>query len=321
MGACLLVDTRRKAAFIPLRRISLNTSGEDAADSTFIEFNGLLCRGGWEEWVAASLAELLRDKEWDEFALDGFSTGAGYHALKQAFAGLDFEERWHPSYHIDLAALRSSGTPYERALSGHRRQRLHANTRSYSSWGPLRLQRVGDVQTALVMLNEMAELNNSRCSAHSHRSVFRSPHFVAFHRALIRRCLPEGSVQMLRLSTGSRTVGLVYSLVHSRRVYAYQCGFDYGVDRRLSPGMTTYARAIQHCLDQGFDDWDFLSGDVDYKRVLSTGSRDLVWAVFRKPNLKIKLVDAARGARQLWHRMLAGSRHRNTLPARLKNND
>jgi CelD/BcsL family acetyltransferase involved in cellulose biosynthesis len=303
VGACLLVTTSRRAVLIPLRRIVLNTSGENAADTTYLEFNTLLCRGGWEERVAAALAALLSETEFDEFALDGFSAGAAYEALKKAFAGLDLQEQWHPSYHVDLAALRDSGKTYEQTLSGRRRQRLRFYTRLYSPWGSLQVQAASDVDTALAMLDEMAELNIRRCAAYGRRSVFQSPHFVAFHQSLIRKCLSRTGVQILRLAAGSRTVGLVYSVLHRRRVYAYQCGFDYGDDKRMSPGMTTYAHIIQYCLERGFDDFDFLSGDVDYKRVLSTGSRELVWAEFRNTSLKIKLLDGAREARRLWKRV------------------
>ena len=48
VGACLVVHTRPRRAMIPLRRISINAAGESAADTTYIEFNDLVCRTGWE---------------------------------------------------------------------------------------------------------------------------------------------------------------------------------------------------------------------------------------------------------------------------------
>jgi CelD/BcsL family acetyltransferase involved in cellulose biosynthesis len=64
----------------------------------------------------------------------------------------------------------------------------------------------------------------------------------------------------------------------------------------------TLAHAVQHYIDTGYDDFDFLSGEASYKRMLSTNSRDLVWAVFRRPNLRVRIGGAARaGKRRLVH--------------------
>ena len=43
-------------------------------------------------------------------------------------------------------------------------------------------------------------------------------------------------------------------------------------------------------LDAGLEEFDFLAGHDRYKKSLSTNSRRLVWAVFRKPKAKFKLI-------------------------------
>lgn len=305
VAVCLLVKTRPRRAMIALRRISLNASGEAAADSTYIEFNNLLCRAGWEEEVAESLAGHLMGLDWDEFALDGFAPGAAYEALMRAFAKYELEEVRHPCYRVDLEQLRRSSTAYEMALGRTSRKHLRQNVRAYSEVGPLRLEPARDVKRALAMLEEMAELNRRRWSGRGRPVVFASPYFTAFHRTLIQKCFSQGSVQLLRLEAGGQTVGFVYNLVLDRKVYFYQCGFNYAGDTRLSPGTVTVSHAVQWCLEQGFDDYDFLSGETSYKRCLSTGSRSLVWAVFRKPGLRVRLMGLARaGKRWLAHRRL-----------------
>jgi len=309
MAACLLVKTRQRHAFIPLLKISLNATGEDNADTTYIEFNQLLCRSGWERAVAAALAEFLIQQQWDEFVLDGFSPGLHYDALKRAFLPFDLEEVRHPSYYVDLAALRSSGKPYQTVLSTHRRKLLRQNLRSYSELGPIRLVAAGDLEAALAMFDEMAELNLRRWASASRPGVFGSPYFKAFHQRLIERCFAESSIQLLRLQAGSRTIGILYNFVHAGKVYFYQCGFDYGSDQRLSPGMITLSHAIQYCLELGLDDWDFLSGDANYKRMLSNGSRSLVWAAFRRRNVRVEMLKLARTARRFLE---------NVRPGRLK---
>jgi CelD/BcsL family acetyltransferase involved in cellulose biosynthesis len=303
VGVCLLVQTKRNCGLIPLNRISLNTAGENPKDSTYIEFNNLVCLPGWEQPVADSLAEYLAEREWDEFALDGFVPSVGYEALKRAFARFQMEEDQQPSYYVDLSALRCSGRSYDAMLSSHRRKMVRQSIRAYSrAVGALRLEAAQNIETAVQMFDELARLNCLRLSLRRHHSVFESAVFKTFHTQLIQRCFPEGSVELLRLEAGGRTIGILYNFVWAGKVYFYQCGFDYTLHARLSPGIVTLAHAVQHYIDTGYDDFDFLSGEASYKRMLSTNSRDLVWAVFRRPNLRVRIGGAARaGKRRLVH--------------------
>jgi Acetyltransferase (GNAT) domain len=310
VGACLLPDSGHMRSLNPLRRISLNASGEEDWGSTYIEFNNLLCRPGWEKPVAAKLAECLEGKAWDEFALDGMTPGAAYDELKRLLVSCDLEETWRPSPWVDLNALRRSGVAYELSLSAHRRKLLRQNIRAYSKLGPVRLSEAQDVGEALGMFEEMSRLNIQRGMRRDRGSAFQAPAFLAFHRRLIQRSVPNGSVQLLRLAAGSHTVGVVYNLVQGGKVCVYQCGFDYGLNPHLSPGVVTLIYAIQHCLKLGFDDWDFLAGAEEYKRNLSTGCRQLVWSVFRRPSIKVRLVQLLRRGM----RRVATARRRSGVP-------
>lgn len=293
VGACLLVRSRRSRALLPVDRISLNASGEAAADTTYVEFNDLLCRDGWETPVAEAAARHLLQQDWDELALDGFRDGRCYEVFKHVLRELDLHEVWKPSYFVDLAAIRGSGTGYEMALSGTTRSQLRRKTRHYEEIGPVRLDAAQDLDTALRWLDELAELNRHRWAGRE-RGAFDSPRFVAFHRSLIRQCFSQRTVQLLRVTAGQETVGLIYNFVHRGKVYFYQCGFQYTGDKRVSPGTVTFSQVIRYCLSEGFDDYDFLAGEARYKQCLSTGSRRLVWAVFRRPRLKLRVLDQLR---------------------------
>jgi CelD/BcsL family acetyltransferase involved in cellulose biosynthesis len=287
----------RHRGLVPLRRIFLNAAGENPRDTTYIEFNSLLCEAGWEEAVAGKLAGLLQRESWDEFSLDGFQHSLAYDALKRHLAGFTLREKWRNSYHVDLAALRQEGRPFEASMSGHRRKLLRQNLRSYSRFGPLQMDAAQDWPAALRWFDELGVWNIRRSCDLGRRSVFVSAKFKAFHRALIRRSLADGAVQLLRLRAGDETVGLLYNLVDAGKVCFYQSGFNYGLDKRSSPGTVTLAFAIERALEQGFDDWDFLAGEDEYKKALATGTRSLVWAVFRRSNFKTRLDDAVQHLR------------------------
>ena len=136
VGACLLVSSRRWSVTVPVRRISLNASGEADFESTYIEFNDLLCRAGYEAAIAQAVAKHLSRQRWDEVRLDGLCQGPAYDALKEALERFDLEENWKPSYFVDLAAIRKKGTAYEMALSGSNRRKLRERTRYQAEAGP-----------------------------------------------------------------------------------------------------------------------------------------------------------------------------------------
>jgi CelD/BcsL family acetyltransferase involved in cellulose biosynthesis len=272
-----------------MRRLSFNASGEPLTDTTYVEFNSLVTEPGAEDPIVQALVRYLRKAKWDELALLGFSPGAAYHSIKTAFGDLTCEEVIHPSHYVDLALLRSSGRTYEAALTTRTRKHLRQNIRYYLDQGPVSVEAASDISTAFRMFEELGQLSKKRWTEKRRRSIFSSSRFVQFHREFISKCFNRGMVQMLRVTAGERIIGVLYNLVYLRKVYFYQCGFNYGSDRRLCPGRVALSQAIQYSLDAGHDEFDFLSGESQYKESLSTASRRLAWLTLRKTGLRPRL--------------------------------
>jgi CelD/BcsL family acetyltransferase involved in cellulose biosynthesis len=294
IGAGLMVKSGSSLAR-PLHRISLNASGESAADSTYVEFNNVLASPGWEKVAGEALVRYALGRPWEEFSLDGFCPGPAYDAMKRSLSGTRLEEINRLSYYVDLSALRAADLRYLAAVGASHRKHLQQNLRYHAERGEVVLQAASDTASALNMFEELAALNRRRRETLGRPSVFSSERFVSFHRSFIRKTFPLGTVQLLRVMAGSNTVGLVYNLVHRGKVYFYQCGYNYTADRRLSPGTVSLALVIQYCLDRGFLEFDFLAGEAPYKASLSTGSRSLVWATFRRPGPRVWAYGVARG--------------------------
>ncbi|MGA2596363.1 MAG: GNAT family N-acetyltransferase [Bryobacteraceae bacterium] len=286
VGTCLIVEPRRSWKR-PLRRITINASGEPDEDTLYIEFNSLLCREEWIDSAVSALAACVRGRSWDEFELNGFCPGPAYDLLKRELSDLGVEESWQPCYYVDLAGLRNSGLSYIQALGAGHRQYLRRKMRYYSPAGELRLELASNTSQALAMLGELAWLNTRRFKGLGRRGLWQSARFGAFHSRFVEKGFPLGKVQLLRVTAGQELVGIVYNLVHANKVYFYQCGYNYTSDKRLSPGVVTLALAIEHALMLGFDEFDFLAGDASYKEWMSTGSRRLVWATFRRPSPRV----------------------------------
>jgi CelD/BcsL family acetyltransferase involved in cellulose biosynthesis len=173
--------------------------------------------------------------------------------------------------------------------------------RLYRSFGAIRVEVAHNLAKAMEFFDEMCALHQSTWKGRGEPGAFASPRTVAFHRALIRRAFGRGAIQMLRLKAGEQTVGILYNFVQDGKVSFYQSGFNYMQHKHLKPGLVTHAYAIQACLALGFDEYDFLAGDAQYKRSLAKNCRQLAWVIFARPSRKLALIEFLRAIKR-WMR-------------------
>ena len=295
VGACLLVRrTVRKGPF-PVRTVYLNTAGEDPADTTWVEFNDLLCLAGWEEAVASALITHLGRSGWDELRLERFCRGRGLEAIRRACARLLSSPQGCGSFFVDLARLRAAGTPYESVLGPTDRARLNQNCKKY---GRVAVHIPDTVPGMLEALDELAALHQKTWAARGQRGAFASPTFHAFHQRLIARSGPGGGIQMSRVEAGGQPIGVLYNLVHRGRAYFYQSGLAYTENKRLRPGFVALVKTIDHCLRHtDLDEFHFMPGGDHYKQPLATSRQELESLVLQRPTLKNRAVKGLRGFR------------------------
>ena len=298
VGACLLVRRTVWAGPIPLTRLYLNMSGEDDEEDTTIEYNDVLCLEGWREAVAARLAAHLAALRWDEFSARGLS-GDAEAAMREwpCFASATASRIERSSHYVDLTAARHGSPAFDEAIGPRSRKNVRRYINLYRTSGEVRTEAAADVGRALVMLDELIALHQSTWARRGRPGAFASPRIVELHRGLIRRAFASGLIQVLRVTAGDAVVGIAYNFVFRGKVYAYQQGLRYEEDRRLHPGFVTTAGAVQYCMDHGLDEYDHLAGHHIDKKAISTGSRPLVWASWRRRTLAMRVVAVLRRAR------------------------
>jgi CelD/BcsL family acetyltransferase involved in cellulose biosynthesis len=289
VGASVLVSRCERRGPFVIRRLYLNTAGEDERDSPCVEFNTLLCEPGYELVVAIALRGYVDrvHRGWDELAAEGFVEGPAHEALRLAFAKVPMTDAVKPSFYVATGELRRSGKDFIQTLGSRDRTRYRQNVRKYGELGELRLERATTVAEASAFLDELAALHQKTWRERGEPGVFASEAFSRFHRELIARCFPLGEIDLLRLRAGTATIGCLYNFVYRSRVYFYQCGYDYAIGERTSPGVVVHAFAIGHAIAAGTAEYDFMAGDVDYKRKLATDQRQLHWLTWRAPSAKM----------------------------------
>lgn len=292
VGLGLLNGKRRRRLGLSWPALSLNEVGSVEQDCIMIEDNGFLAERGIEASVTAACLDHLAAAvpDWRELRLGGVPS-----TTMESAAGLGLPlriEAMRPSHYVDLSA--SSGDGALASMSANARQQVNRSLRLYRERGEMVLRPSHSMDEALARFAELELLHQRRWAAKGKPGAFGQPFFRRFHRALLERGHPAGAADVLRITVGARTLGLLYTFFHDGIAYAYQNGFEFETDARLKPGVVCHLLAIEHCRQAGLRRYCLLAGDSRYKRSLASGSYDLYWLSLRRPDLAFRLERLAR---------------------------
>jgi CelD/BcsL family acetyltransferase involved in cellulose biosynthesis len=307
VGVCLIVQRVLWHGPFPLRHLFLNTVRGVSIGGVCAEYNNVLCLGGREQEVAAALAGWLRASHWDELMLSAMGENPVTVALHAALADLEPDTTWDPVYYVDLQSLRDSGGDFERTLSRKWRQHLRQSDRLYrAAYGEFSVRNAASVAEALSMLDELAVLHQRTWEGRGEPGSFASEAFRKFHRALIERAFPLGMVHLFRLSAGTEVVGYRYVFVAQDKIYGYQAGLQYRTENgHFRPGLTLHSFAVRRYCEAGLGEYDFLAGEAEYKRALSTRTRRMLTVRLRRPTIRTRAMSIARDVRRLFRPVAA----------------
>jgi hypothetical protein len=265
---------------IPVKTWILNATGDRLYDRICTEHNGLLAaahhaRGAWDE-VLEHFA--TREKNWDEFQLDGVPP---WLADAWAKRGMTLRHtRLDVGRLLDLERVRATPScSCVGILAPRVRTRVrHTLAAVERRLGPVIVAEPATLLEARNFFAEMKELHIRRWRNQPHGDAFDTPFFERFHHELIARSFPERCVQLARVSAGPKTLGLLYNFVYQGRVSFYQSGINYAVaERGDSLGLLVHALVIGHNARRGQAIYDMLAGDAQYKRALAGITTPLWW--------------------------------------------
>ena len=288
----------RRRRIIRARRWVLNATGDPALDCVHLEHNGLLAEPqiGWDGLLDAFAAT----KEVDEISLPGVAAPPPASLVEER--GLLRGEAQELSFAVELGALSASGGDVAAILSHNARSQLR---RAMHKLEPLRIEAAASEGEALAFFRILKELHVPWWERRGLPHAFVHQFFERFHERLIERGFAEGAIQLLRVSSGDRTLGILYNFHRAARVYAYQSGFVQP-EAHERPGVIAHALAINRAWQEGAEVYDFMAGENRLKRSFGNRTETLSWTVVQKPRLRFRAE----------HRLLGDSR-RTTSPYEL----
>jgi CelD/BcsL family acetyltransferase involved in cellulose biosynthesis len=207
--------------------------------------------------------------------------------LAAAAGGLVLSERRQPAPFVDLAALDGTGGDFLASRSRNTRAQIRRSMRHFEGrWGRLRLSRPSGPGEAYAWLEEMIGLHAASWQRRGRPGAFAGAFMRRFHAALVAEAAARGELDLVRLTAGGETLGLLYGFRHRGVVYAYQGGFrSFPGEPDARPGLVAHALAIEQARGAGLARYDFLAGDARYKRSLATGETVLAWTRLVRPSL------------------------------------
>jgi CelD/BcsL family acetyltransferase involved in cellulose biosynthesis len=296
VAGCLLVERVIRIKGVPFRSQFLNATGKAEVPTPLAEFNDVLHLPGHGDAVAVDFAHLLQERSWGRLLLSGHEADSVVGRALEAVGGTQTEQRCQPSPFVDLRVL--GDKPFESTVTGKSGTHLRRNRRDYEAQlGEVGVRRAESIDEALRFFDELRVLHLARWTDLDRSTSLAADAVVDFHRRVIRALFDGGGIDLLRVGNAERPVGFLYNFVVRGKVSMFQSGFDYEPSSKRSPGLLTHALAIEHYRQRGLREYDFLSGDAQYKRTLCNGVRELMWTTIYRDRPWIRMLLAARRLR------------------------
>lgn len=288
-GMCLVTNgVGQHEGPFAVKTLHIGTAGDPDSDSVCVEFNRLLVEPDQRRQFARHLMrEVQQDQAWECFALDGMHPDDA-----QAFFDLEAPASVNEvqSYYCDLNRFReATGEPW-RIFGAATRAKFRRSLRDLSE---LTLDWADSIDQALQFYEELIDYHQQRWNADGKPGAFCSKRFRNFHRDLITAWIPRGRAALVRVRANGRVIGVLYLLIEENRLLYYQSGLPEH-QSKLSLGNVTHYATMLEGARRGYDAYDFMGGDAQHKRVLSTNHNTLYWARWRKPSVKFLLLEGLR---------------------------
>jgi CelD/BcsL family acetyltransferase involved in cellulose biosynthesis len=252
--------------------LSLNQSGDAAADRPYVEYNGLLTPSARQAEAARALhAALARRADWRALRLGGIAPGSPLLAVPARRAKrLDRS----PVYQVDLPAVRAAD--YLSLLSANTRSQIRRAIKDHGGLPPVTA--ADTPAQAESWLEEMRALNEGRHAD----NAWADPVFRHFLATLAEKGRATGEVELLRFTDQGGVVGLLVNFVYRNQAMNYQSAFAAPRSPRDKPGLLCHAAAVAHYADRGLALYSLLAGKDRYKQSLATREEALEWWVIER---------------------------------------
>lgn len=192
------------------------------------------------------------------------------------------------SYYVNLDIVSCNNCDYLSSISSKKRYQIRRSIKEYEKMGQMHLSIAENVEDAIKIFIELSQLHQKTWTERGYPGSFSNEYFDHFHKKLITERFEHGEIQIMKVTAGDHTLGCLYGFIYKGQFLGTLSGFNYLPGYLYSPGLICHYLAIIHYARMGLSCYDFLEGDDNYKRSLSTDYNKLQSIVVQKSNLKSK---------------------------------
>lgn len=277
------------------RNLYVNSTGSDYYDELTIEYNSILISSSINDDISpivwSNIIKFLNSyTTWDELYIPGATEQM--HTLCSEMIKIHnetlkiVENKNVHSYYVDLKKIRANGMDYISLLSSNKRSQIRRSIKEFEKNGEIKMSQASSIKDAISMLNGLAELHQQEWVKRDEVGSFSNTFFYKFHKQLIENSFEKGSIQLLKFSNDSYTIGYIYNYIYEKNVLFYQCGFNYFKNNKIRPGIVSHYLASLHNAKMNYNKYDFLAGNAQYKKSLSTDANKMLWLMLQKNRKK-----------------------------------
>jgi CelD/BcsL family acetyltransferase involved in cellulose biosynthesis len=286
VGICVLSLVKRKRFKLEFTEVHLNCSGELGYDTIYIEYNHLIRDPVFSKQVVDSFFDYLnlRRSTWDILNLRGLVDEELKQKAHKEF--LILNETKVLGVYAKLDPKNNSSKVVLDNYSSNTRQQIRRSTRYYEQhYGACRLVVASSREQRQIALDAFKKLHLGRWAIDGSGGAMSALNNETFHRAIVQLDKLETGLELVQVYAGEQLLGVLYNVVVDNEVQFYQSGFEFDESSNdAKPGLVSHALAMQHYRDLGFEVYDFMAGDLRYKRSLGKFFREFVWVEFHQSN-------------------------------------
>jgi len=182
-----------------------------------------------------------------------------------------------PTYYVNLSAIQSVNGDYLSILSANKRSQINRSLKFYGGRESVYIEKPSSLDEALEMFDDLFILHSEQWKKKEIPSSFANTTAKQFHHYLILSAWEAGEIGLYKIRNNKCVIGYLYGFISHGTFLFYQSAFMYEEDNKIKSGLLCHLLLIEYLIDRGFRSYDFLAGDSQYKKSLSTDSYMMNW--------------------------------------------
>jgi CelD/BcsL family acetyltransferase involved in cellulose biosynthesis len=229
----------------------------------------ILSAGVIEKEVCRSVFSFLINKinNWDMLLLDDIASDSSLLLAGRTYAN-DHGLR-SKSYQTTTNPFFKITQPWEAYF-----QALGKKTKKNFRWGMNQLNKLGETRFFRFpdgchmpleqALSEMMRLHEACWNDRGRPGVFQRKSFRQFHKMISQKFYETQRLALFFLFCGDMPIAAEYGFTYRNKFYSYQAGYDPAY-KKFGIGKLMQILTLKYFIDKGYQEFDFLRGELAYK--------------------------------------------------------